>query len=134
MKILFLLLLLCTNAYASDTHERGDSHKVTYVVTDSDGNPVSGQTVRIQLQRVSDDAIYDFSSSSFKFSGWTTRYETMTYSPTGEYYYRVITPDSAINVTTEYCAIVSNDNATYGDQQTECFVFGRTNDLVRIHR
>ena len=134
IRLLIFILFLAATCYASDNHERGDSHRVVYTILDTDGNPVTGQTVNIKVQRVSDDSVYDFSDGLFKHSGWTTPLSTMTYNAGGEYYSRTFTPDAAINTVTEYVVIVSNDDATYSDQQTQTVRFGRTDDIVKIHR
>src|SRR3990167_5706111 len=125
MRLAFLLfsLFLTTFAFAGDYHQRTQSHKVVYVVADSSGNPVTGQTLRLQVQRVSDGLILDHSDNTFKSSGWTTRYATMNYDDKGEYYQRTISIDSARMISGDYVCIVSNDDATYGDQQTEVVNF-----------
>lgn len=138
-RILFLWLLLffvaisvCRKSFADQ--ERGDSYRVVYTILDGNGNPVTGQTVSLKVQRVSDDAVLDFSDNRFKFSGWTTKLATMSYQTEGEYYTRTISPDSATNTQTAYVLIVSNDDSTYADQQAELVNFGKTDDLIRIHR
>ena len=136
MRLAFLLfsLFLTTFAFAGDYHQRTQSHKVVYVVADSSGNPVTGQTLRLQVQRVSDGLILDHSDNTFKSSGWTTRYATMNYDDKGEYYQRTISIDSARMISGDYVCIVSNDDATYGDQQTEVVNFDSVNDLIKINR
>lgn len=119
---------------AGDYHQDTQGHRVVYVVTDSSGNPVSGQTVRLQVQRVSDDAILDHSDNAFKYSGWTTRYATMTYNAQGEYYSRVVTLDTATTISGDYVMVVSNDDSTYGDQQAEVVMWDNLNNLIKIHR
>ena len=136
MRLYFLLfsLFLTTFAWAGDYHQRTQSHRVVYVVTDSSGNPVTGQTVRLQVQRVADGFILDNADNSFKASGWTTRYATMNYDSNGEYYQRTISIDSARLVSGDYVCVVSNDDATYGDQQAEVVAFDSVNDLIKINR
>lgn len=137
MRLLFLLFSLLFIPYvlfAGDYHQRTASHRVIYIITDSSGNPVSGQTVRLQVQRVSDDAVLDHSDNVFKFSGWTTRYATMNYNNAGEYYSRTITIDASRLVSGDYVCIISNDDATYADQQVEAITFDSMNDLVKIQR
>ena len=132
--ILLALLLVTIPALASDYHMRGQNHRVTVSVTDNQGKPVTGETVRLQIQRVSDDAVYDFSSSSFKFSGWTTKYQTLVYNASGEYYTYTFSQDAARFNAGEYVAIVSNDSATYGFRQSGSIFFDKTQDDIRINR
>jgi len=133
--ILFILaLMFCQTAQAADYHMRGQKHRVTYTVTDNQGKPVTGETVLLQIQRVSDDAVYDFSSSDFKFSGWTTRYNTMAYNAAGEYYTYTFSQDAARFNAGEYVMVISNDSATYGDRQSASVFFDKTQDDIRINR
>ena len=138
MRQIYLIILLMIGlvgvAVAGDYHQRTQGHRVAYVITDSSGNPVTGQTVRLQVQRVSDDAVLDFSDNSFKFSGWTTRYATMTYNAQGEYYGRVVSIDSTRFVSGDYVAVVSNDDSTYADQQLEVFTVDSLGDIVKVSR
>lgn len=137
---IFLLLIMTAivfitkMAFAGDSHQRTQSHRVVYFVTDSSGKPVTGQTVRLQVQRVSDDAVLDFSDNTFKFSSWTTRYATMPYNAGGEYYMYTISIDSSRLVSGDYVCIVSNDDATYGDRNGEVVNFDTLNDLIKMNR
>lgn len=138
--VLFYFLLLLVGflvikvAYAGDYHQSDQSHRVVYVITDNNGNPVTGQTVRIAVQRVSDDAFLDFNDNIFKTSGWTTRLGTMNYNVAGEYYQRQISIDQATRVSNDYVCIISNDDATYGDQQVEVVHFDNLKNLIKINR
>lgn len=132
--LLLALLLISTVAVASDYHQSDSTHRIAYVVTDFSGNPVTGQTVRVGIQRASDGYFYDFNDSTFKASGWTTRLSTLTYETTGEYYYKNITIDNGGIVSGDYVCIVSNDDATYGDQQAEVINFDNVAKLIKIHR
>lgn len=134
-KLLFIaLMFVSTNAFAGDLHNRSEGHRVVYTVVDSSGNAVTGQTVSLQVQRVSDDRILDFNDNSFKSSGWTTRYATMNYQPDGEYYSRTVTVDTAKLATGDYVMCVSNDDATYGDFQCEVVSWSNMSDLIKINR
>lgn len=128
------MIVNARKAEAGDYHERTQSHRVVYVVVDSSGNPVTGQTIRLQVQRVSDDAILDHSDGVFKFSGFTTRYATMNYNTQGEYYSRTISIDSSRFVSGDIVCIVSNDDSVYSDQQAEVVNFGTLGDQIRINR
>ena len=138
MKTIFISLLLFSSligsAFASDYHQSGQNHSVTYTVTDSSGNPVSGQSVGLALYRVSDSTYYDFGDATFKGSSWTTRTVLMSYNSTDGYYYRIISVDNGGIISGEYIAIVSNDDATYGDTQAESFEYERLDKMIRIQR
>ena len=131
------LIVIVSHVWAGDEHQRGDGgHRIVYVVTDSSGNPVSGQTIRLAAQRVSDDAFWDFNDSSWKYSGWTTRLQTMNYHVVGEYYGYTFSFDVAHPgmISTDIVFILSNDSALYGDQQAEVVNFGTTNNLIMRNR
>lgn len=131
---IFILLFSCSVSYSGDYHQRGQSHPVVYVITDSSGNPVSNQTPRLQVVRAKDGLILDHSDNTFKSSSWTTRYATMNYDANGEYYRRTISIDSSLLVSGDYICIVSNDDSTYGDQQAEVISYDTLGDLIRINR
>lgn len=132
---LFLILILITKtAYSSDYHQNDQSHRVVYVITDTSGNPVSGQTVRLAVERSKDGLFLDFNDNTFKSSGWTTRLVTMNYDSAGEHYYRVISIDNGALISGDIVCIVSNDDATYGDMQAEVVSFDRLEKIVKINR
>lgn len=132
--LLLFTLFLSTLAYAGDYHQRTQSHPVVYVVTDSNGDPVSGQTVLLQVVRSKDGLALDHSDNTFKSSGWTTRYATMDYNTSGEYYQRTISVDSSTLISGDYVCIISNDDATYADMQVEVVTFDTLGDLIKINR
>ena len=137
MRVFLTILLAMVGlavAYASDFHNDDEQHRITYVITDNSGNPVSGQTVRIAIQRVSDDAFIDFNDGIFKTSGWTTRLGTMNYHTQGEYYQRTVSIDQATRISNDYCVIISNDDSVYADQQVEVFSVSDLKNEVKIHR
>lgn len=129
-----LLYLFIAPALASDYHQNGQGHRVVYTIVDSNGKPVAGQTVNLALERSKDGYFYDFNDSTFKNSGWTSRVVAMSYDTVGEHYYRVISIDNGGIVSGDYAAIVSNDNATYSDHQTECVEFDSIAKLIKINR
>ena len=131
--LLIGLLLTTTLSYAGDFHAADEKHKVTYVITDATGNPVSGQSVGLAIESM-DGAYYDFADGSWKNSGWTTRTALMSYNTTDGFYWRVVSIDTGGILSADLCAIVSNDDATYGDTQTECFTLSSIGKLIRIHR
>lgn len=132
--LLILGLLLCSTAYAGDYHNNGQSARVVYFIEDNNGKYVSGQNPGIAVQRISDDAYLDFSSNTFKFSGWTTRIATMSYNGTDGYYTRTISIDNGGIISGDYVVIVSNDDTVYGDRQADTITWDSTNNLIKIHR
>jgi hypothetical protein len=133
---LFLLLAILTTtvAFAGDYHQDGSGHKVVYTVTDSFGDPVSGQTIRCAVQRGTDGYFLDFSDQTFKASGWSQRLFILSYDTVGEYYSTVITIDQATLVSSDYVITVSNDSALYGDHQSEVVNWDSLSNLVKIYR
>lgn len=133
--LLILLGLFSTYlVWASDTHQDGQTHKITYTVTTISGDPVSSLTVRTAVNRASDNSFYDWSDGTFKSSGWTTRLKTMTYNTIGEFYETTISIDQATLASNDYTVTVSNDDATYGDYQAETFGVNPTENIIKVHR
>lgn len=132
---LFLVFnLLAIPVFASDYHQNDQNHAVTYTITDNTGQPVSGQSVGLSIYRVSDSKFFDWTDGTFKASGWTKRTVLMPYNSTGEFYSRIISIDNGGIVSGEYLAIVSNDDTTYGDTQTEAFEIDNLSRLIKINR
>lgn len=127
-------LLIAGSCIAGDYHQRTQSHPVVYIITDASGNPVTGQTPKLQVIRSQDGLVLDHNDNTFKSSGWTTRYATMTYNIPGEYYQRTVSIDSTTLISGDYVCVVSNDDAIYGDQQSEVVTFDTLNDLIKINR
>lgn len=132
--LLLMILLISSPCLASDTHSSDENHRVTYTITDGSGNPVTGQTVRLAVERSSDGFFLDFNDNTFKNSGWTTRLVVMQYDPMGEHYYRVLSIDQAVRVSNDFACIISNDDATYGDQQVEVIEFSNIKNLIKMSR
>lgn len=137
MKKLFIALygfLFCISAWAGDYHQNGQGHRIAYTILDSNGKPVSGQTVKLAVERSKDGYFYDFNDSTFKTSGWTTRLATMAYDASGEHYFQVITIDNGGIISGDYACIISNDNATYSDHQCDVVEFDSLAKLIKINR
>lgn len=127
-------VFICQKVFAAGYNQNDQTSKVLYAITDSSGNPVTGQTVRLAVQRVSDGYFRDFSDGTFKASGWTTRLATMSYDTTGEYYGYDLQVSAGNLVSGDYVCIVSNDDTVYGDQQAEVIKFDNLAKLIRIQR
>lgn len=132
---LLFSLFIASYAWASDTHQDGEGHKVVYTLIDASGVPVSGQTINLTVQRASDGAYLDFNDNSFKFSSWVTLNQAMSYDSTGRFYWRVLSIDVANPLfSSDYVCVVSNDNATYSDHQSEVIEWSNLNNLIKIQR
>lgn len=134
--LIIALLLLSSKCYASDYHQSGQGHAVVYtIISSSDSSKtITNQTVGLALYRVSDGSYLDFNDNSFKASGWTTRVVRMSTNTTDGFYFRVISVDNGGIVSGEYVAIVSNDDATYGDTQAEAFELDSIAKLIKVNR
>ena len=118
--IIFLCLglFLCFPVLASDRNVQ-DNHKIIYHVLNTTGQHVSGQTVSLSIQKVSNSYFFDFSDSTFKASGWTSKTVTMTDDSTNGFYYYLFNPPATETGTNEYLFVVDNTNATYADHRSE---------------
>lgn len=131
--LLFAIALFVKNAWASDYHQNDQTHRAVYVV--SNGSiPVTGQTIRLAVQKVSDSKFLDFADGTFKSSGWTTRMATMSYDTAGQYYGYDIQINAGNIISGDYICIFSNDDAVYGDLQAEVVSFDTLGKLIKINR
>jgi len=127
--------LLCRYAHAGDYHQNDSAHLVVYSVTDSTGQPVSGQTVRLTLWQPRTNRYFDWSDSTFKAIGSvTTLSQTMNENTTNNAYYYTISVDNGTIISGDVICTVSNESATYGDHQSEAIYFDRLEKIVRINR
>lgn len=129
-----IIVVWISRAYAADYHQRGQGVAVVYTITTTGGKPVTGETVRLQVERMKDGLILDHATNTFASSGWTTRYATMNYDPKIEAYVRVVSIDSSLLVSGDYAMAVSNDSVTYSDHQTEIFTLDTIPDIIKINR
>lgn len=102
---------------SADVRNVGDAAQVQYVVLDTAGDYVTGQSVNIKIKRVSDGLWYDFSDGSFKASGWTVKTSTLTEDATNEHYYYTFTPPLADTTADQYIAYLTNATSGYEDAQ-----------------
>lgn len=136
--IALILWILCLTVpvFAGDTHQDHEPHTITYTVTDFSGNPVSGLTPRMAIKNVRTGQYYDFSDSSFKSpTSATTLFADMAFDSTGGFYQRIFTMDNAtVLISGDIITIVSLDDATYGDTQSESIEWSNVNNLIRMNR
>ena len=129
------ILLMYGRAFSGDYHQDDSQHAVVYTVTDASGNHVTGQTIRLTLYRPSDNKYYDFSDNTFdNLSSVTTLHRSLTENATSGMYFTTVTVDNATLVSADVVITVSNDDGTYGDQQSESVYFDRLEQIVKIHR
>lgn len=134
LAVLFLLLV-STFAYAGDYHQDDQGTTVIYTITDGAGDPVSGQTPRIGVKRIYDGKWLDWNDSTYKTAASaTTLFQSMTFDTTGGFYYRTFSVDNAVLVSSDYITIISNDDATYGDTQSENYTYDSLKDIIKINR
>ncbi len=116
--ILFLglFMALSMNAFC-DLQNLQDPFKLVYEVISSSGVHVSGQTVTLEIEKSSNQYFYDFSSSTFKASGWTSKTVNLTEDSTNGIYFYLFQPPSSETSPEQYVFIINNTNATYADHQ-----------------
>jgi len=126
MKIFILTLciigLICFPGYASIRHIQ-DNHKVVYHIIDSDGDHVSGQTITVAIQKVSDGNWLDFDDSTFKASAWGNKTTNLSEDSTNGFYYYTFNPPASETTAEEYIFVVDNASATYGDHQSDIVAY-----------
>lgn len=133
--IFAILILFSSVSFAGDYHQDDSQHVVAYNVTDSNGDFVSGQTVRLTVYKPRDNTFFDFSDSTFKaLASVSTLHRTLNENATASIYFTTMTIDSASLISNDIVMTVSNDNATYGDTQSEVVYFDRLEQQVKIHR
>jgi len=112
------LILAHSSAYGSVRNVQ-DNHTVTYNVIDSNGDHVTGQTVVLKIQKVSNGYWFDFNDSSFKASGWTSKSTNLSEDSTEGFYYYLFNPPASETAADQYRFCVDNASGTYGDHQCE---------------
>lgn len=133
--LLIASLLIVSTVWAGDFHVNNSTHLVAYVITDTNGDHVSGQTTRLTVRSWDNVAYLDWHDGAWKsFTSCSTPHKTMLEDSSGGFYYYPVTIDNATMVSGDFVFIVSNDDATYGDLQVEVVNFSALGDLVKIHR
>lgn len=94
-----------------------DNYKLTYTITDTNGNHVGSQTPTVQIQRASDGYWIDFSDATFKSTSWTEKTTTLTEDSENGFYHYTFNPPDSETVAEEYILVVDNSDQTYGDRQ-----------------
>lgn len=113
-----LIWLMAAPAFAGDRNIQ-DNNMVAYNVIDANGDHVSGQTVTLKIKKISNGYWFDFSDSTFKVSGWTSKSVNMSEDSTEGYYYYLFNPPASETAAEQYQFCVDNASGTYGDHQCE---------------
>ena len=132
---LLCLLCLCKISFAGDSHQDDSTHAVVYTVVDDQGNHVSGQTIRLTMYNPKTNKYYDFADGAWEnLSTVSSLHRSMTENATNWTYFTTVTVDSSTLVSADVVMTVSNDDASYGDMQSESVNFDRLEDMIRINR
>lgn len=124
MKMRLFLFLACFAvlfplAAGAAVRDVQDNYLFGYHVIDSDGNHVTGQTVALKIMRASDGYWFDFSDSTFKNSGWSSKSANLSEDSTEGRYYYTWNPPASETGAEQYLFCADNADATYGDHQCE---------------
>jgi hypothetical protein len=115
--VVLLMFMMSSCAFAA-TRTVGENFQASYIVLDSSGDFVTGQSPTVAIKKVSSGAWYDFSSSTFKTSGWTNKTTALTEDSTNKLYLYTFTPPGSETTADQYLFVIANADATYKDQQT----------------
>lgn len=115
--VVALLLLLIGNICYANVRNIQDNYQLIYNIVDSDGNPVSSETVTLKIKKISNDYWYDFNDDTFKTSGWTNKTTNLSEDGTDDYYYYTFNPPASESSADQYMMLIDNVSATYGDHQ-----------------
>lgn len=114
-----LVILFSVSPAFSLVRNIQDNHQLVYNVLDVSGNHVAGQTVTLQIKKVSTGAWFDFSDSTFKTSGWISKTTNLSEDATNGFYFYTFNPPASETSAEQYQFVVDNADATYGDHQSE---------------
>lgn len=114
---IFSILIMNTPAANADVRNITEPYNFVYNIVNSAGAFVSGQTVALKIEKVSTGAFYDFSTNSFKTSGWTSKTTNLSADNTNGIYYYNFTPPVSETAQDQYIFFIDNSDSTYGDHQ-----------------
>lgn len=120
-----LIFIVQISVYSLEFLPANYDYGFTYTCLDSNGDPVSGQTITILIKmydKVFDETYYlDFDDNTFKTSGWTTKSINLDYDSTdGFYYHKTNSSFSTNNLDASgllFWIIYDNADTTYRDHQ-----------------
>lgn len=96
-----------------------DDFQLVYHLVDVSGNHVTGQTVTLQIKKVSNGQWFDFSDSTFKSSGWTSKTTGLSENTTDGFYFYAFNPPASETAPEQYQFLIDNASGVYGDHQSE---------------
>ena len=117
--VVILAMLVLNGAMAASVRNIQDNYRFTYTLIDENGDPVTGQTVALRIQKVSNGQWYDFNDNTFKASGWTSPTVNLSYDATGAYYFYLYDPPASETAAEQYILVIDNASVDYGDHQNE---------------
>lgn len=115
--VLILILLFSFQAFA---HVRNvqDNFQLVYNVLDLSGHHVTGQTITLQIKKVSNDFWLDFADQMFKSSGWINKTTNLTENATDGFYFYTFDPPVTETGAEQYQFQIDNQSATYADHRS----------------
>lgn len=116
--ILILALGMIGSAYSA-TRNIQDNYLFTYAIIDVNGDPVTGQTAALMIQKSSNGYWLDFSDHIFKNSGWVQKTTNLSYDTDGGFYYYLYDPPVTEDGAEQYVFVVDNDSVDYADHQQD---------------
>lgn len=103
----------------AETRNIGENYQHIYHIIDVSGNHVTGQTVTLQIKKVSNGYWLDFNDSTFKNTGWSNKTTNLSEDATNGFYYFTFTPPASETAADQYQFLIDNASADYGDHQSE---------------
>ena len=119
-KFLFSLVLILVFSAQAFAHVRNvqDNFQLVYNVLDLSGHHVTGETVTLQIKKVSNGFWFDFADSTFKSSGWTNKTINLTENATDGFYFYTFDPPASESGPEQYQFQIDNQSVTYADHRS----------------
>lgn len=114
-QLLTILFLLGAVGY-TQTKNLHEPYQLIYTVIDINGNPVPGQTVTLKINKVSNNAYFDFTSHLFSTYTWTQLSTNLIEDTTRQvYFYTFVPSTSTENTPDQYLFIIDNSTPSFKD-------------------
>jgi len=133
---LTLMGALCLpSAHAGNIHYGDETHLITFVLKDTNGSYVSGDTVRVTIRSSDNVNYYDWNDNTWgTFASATTPHQTMNEDSDGNFYFITFTSDATVITTGDIAVIISVDTASVKTLEVRSVNYSNIGDLVRVHR